>query len=75
MSYVDSPICRCELMRAMVLTDQTQQQCAVEHECPPGTVCPLRNCFPESQESVTGQVTVAAVTVSPPGRSVRNTDK
>lgn len=45
MSFLDSPICRCELMRAMVLTDQTQGQCAQEHACPLGTVCPLGNCF------------------------------
>jgi len=47
MSFLDSPVCRCELMRAMVLTDQTQKQCATEHECPPGTVCPLGDCFVE----------------------------
>ena len=59
MTFLDSPICRCELMRAMVLTDQTQQQCAVEHECPPGTVCPLGDCFaepPGGQEVVPVQV-------------------
>lgn len=45
MSYIDSPMCRCELMRVMVLTDQTQGQCAEEHCCPPGQVCPLKDCF------------------------------
>lgn len=45
MSYFDAPISRCEAAREMVLTDQTQKQCALEHRCPPGQVCPLGNCF------------------------------
>ena len=36
MSFIDSPIGRCEAVREMVLTDQTQRQCALEHGCPPG---------------------------------------
>ena len=34
MSFIDSPISRCEAVREMVLTDQTQRQCALEHGCP-----------------------------------------
>jgi hypothetical protein len=47
MSFIDSPISRCEAVREMVLTDQTQRQCAFEHECPPGRNCPLDGCFAE----------------------------
>ncbi|WP_347247934.1 hypothetical protein [Zoogloea sp.] len=47
MSYIDSPISRCEAVREMVLTDQTQVQCAYEHGCPPGRNCPLDGCFAE----------------------------
>ena len=57
MSFLDSPVCRCELMRAMVLTDQTQGQCAQEHECPPGTVCPLGSCF-ANESAVSGAALV-----------------
>lgn len=45
MSIMDVPISRCEAMRTVVATDQTQAQCAREHECPPGMVCPLCGCF------------------------------
>lgn len=47
MSFIDSPISRCEAVHEMVLTDQTQGQCAHEHECPPGRQCPLEGCFAE----------------------------
>lgn len=47
MSFIDSPISRCEAVREMVLTDQTQHQCALEHGCPPGRTCPLDGCFAE----------------------------
>ena len=47
MSFIDSPIGRCEAVREMVLTDQTQRQCAAEHACPPGRNCPLEGCFAE----------------------------
>lgn len=47
MTFIDSPIARCEAMRTMVLTDQTQSQCAREHDCPPGTICPLCGWFVE----------------------------
>ena len=45
MSYFDSPISRCEAAHTMVLTDQTNQECRVEHACPPGRKCPLKGCF------------------------------
>ncbi|MCB1926507.1 MAG: hypothetical protein KDH17_00580 [Rhodocyclaceae bacterium] len=45
MSFLDSPISRCEAKRTIVLTDQTQAQCALEHGCEPGTRCPLCGCF------------------------------
>ena len=48
-------------MRAMVLTDQTQPQCAAEHECPPGTVCPLGDCFAEGAEAPKEAVPVQIV--------------
>lgn len=47
MSFFDSPIARCEAMRQMVLTDETQAQCAREHDCPPGFKCPLCGYFTE----------------------------
>lgn len=45
MSTFDSPIARCDVVREMVLTDETQAECAREHDCPPGTVCPLCGYF------------------------------
>lgn len=51
MSYLDSPIGRCEAERTMVLTDQTQRQCAEEHKCPAGRVCPLEGCFENCSET------------------------
>lgn len=47
MSFIDSPISRCEAVREMVLTDQTQRECALEHGCPRGRMCPLDGCFAE----------------------------
>ncbi len=45
MSFIDSPIGRCEAVREMVLLDETQAECACEHECPAGRQCPLDGCF------------------------------
>lgn len=45
MTFIDSPIGRCEAVREMVLLDETQAECAREHECPPGRQCPLEGCF------------------------------
>lgn len=50
MSTFDSPIARCEAVREMVLTDETQAECAREHGCPPGRICPLCGCFVEPDE-------------------------
>lgn len=47
MSLFDSPIARCEAVREMVLTDETQAECAREHACPPDRICPLCNYFAE----------------------------
>jgi hypothetical protein len=59
MSYFDGPISRCEAAHAMVMTDQTQRQCALEHACPPGQACPLDGCF----AAVSG---LAETTMPPP---------
>ena len=45
MCTFDAPISRCEAMHCMVITDQSQRQCATEHECPKGMQCPLGECF------------------------------
>ena len=45
MSMFDSPIGRCEAVREMVLLDETQLECAAEHECPPERDCPLHGHF------------------------------
>ncbi len=45
MSYFDSPLGRCEVVHAMVLVDQTQAECALEHDCPFGCTCALAACF------------------------------
>lgn len=45
MSYIDSPMGICEAEHTIVLTDQTQRECALEHGCPPGRNCPLDGCF------------------------------
>jgi hypothetical protein len=41
----DSPVGRCEAVKEMVLLDETQFECAREHNCPPGRNCPLEGCF------------------------------
>lgn len=45
MTFIDSPIGRCEAVKEMVLLDETQRECAREHGCPPGRDCPLEGCF------------------------------
>ncbi len=47
MSYFDSPLARCEAVRELVLTDETQAECAREHNCPPGFKCPRDGYFAE----------------------------
>ncbi|WP_374241384.1 hypothetical protein [Zoogloea sp.] len=60
MCFIDSPISRCEAVREMVLTDQTQAECAREHECPPGRHCPLDGCFAD-MSGVTETAVIAEV--------------
>ena len=48
MCFFDSPIARCEVIHELVLTDETQAECAGEHHCPPGTHCPLEGYFAET---------------------------
>ena len=45
MGGIDISVSRCEEAGEMVLTDQTQHECAMEHHCPKGTKCPLDGCF------------------------------
>lgn len=45
MSFIDSPIACCDVVREIVLLDQTQAECAREHACGPRTRCPLAGCF------------------------------
>ena len=47
MCFFDSPLGRCEAVRELVLLDETQQECACEHGCPPGFDCPLKGWFTE----------------------------
>ncbi|WP_083446854.1 hypothetical protein [Azoarcus sp. CIB] len=47
MTFLDSPIGRCEAVREMVLLDETQKECAHEHGCPDGRDCPLKGWFTE----------------------------
>ena len=48
MSSFDSPLARCEAVREWVLTDETQVECAREHDCPPDFNCPLCAYFTEN---------------------------
>lgn len=48
MSFFDAPLARCEAVRELVLTDETQAECAREHNCPPGFKCPLCGYFTEN---------------------------
>lgn len=41
----DSPIEPCPVCGQMVLLDQTQCECAREHDCGPDTLCPLQKYF------------------------------
>ena len=48
MSIFDGPIARCEAVHEMVLTDETQVECAREHDCPADRQCPLQGWFTET---------------------------
>ena len=41
----DSPLAPCSEVQKYVATDQTQQDCARQHDCPAGRVCPLDDYF------------------------------
>lgn len=60
MSVFDSPIARCEAVREMVLTDATQAECAREHDCPTGRVCPLCGYFVDAPAPVESRVETPA---------------
>ena len=45
MSIFDAHIARCEAIHEMVLTDETQRDCAREHDCPANRLCPLCDYF------------------------------
>lgn len=60
MSYFDSPLARCEAVRELVLTDETQAECAREHNCPPGFKCPLCGYFTE-QSGLSDEATADTV--------------
>lgn len=66
MCFFDSPVSRCEAVREMVLTDETQAECAREHDCPPGRICPLDGCFTETSGIVDAEIPhVRAVAAKP----------
>jgi hypothetical protein len=45
MSYFDTPVGRCETMQVMVMTDQTEDECARDNGCPAGRHCSLAACL------------------------------
>lgn len=47
MSGFDVHFAPCPAVGEMVITDQTQAECAREHECPAGRKCPLDGDFAE----------------------------
>jgi len=49
MSAFDSPVSRCYAVRELVLTDETQAECAHEHECPADRACPLDGYFVDEE--------------------------
>jgi hypothetical protein len=51
MSYFDTPIGRCEVMQIMVVTDQTEQECALDNGCPAGSQCSLAGCLAPARAS------------------------
>ncbi len=55
MCFFDSPIARCEAVREMVLTDETQAECAREHDCPADRVCPLCGYFTDTSGMADGE--------------------
>ncbi len=68
MTFLDSPIGRCEAVREMVLLDETQKECAREHGCPDGRNCPLKGWFTE-QSGVSDPANLPAKRATPRRRS------
>lgn len=64
MCFFDSPIARCEAVHELVLTDETQVECAREHHCPAGTRCPLDGYFTETSGMVETTVALAPMRFS-----------
>ena len=60
MSFFDAPIARCEAVRELVLTDATQHECALDHDCPPGRECPLAGYFTDTS-GVADEASLAAL--------------
>lgn len=56
MCFFDSPIARCEVVHELVLTDQTQFECACEHHCSQRSACPLRTYFTKTTGMADGDV-------------------
>jgi len=44
MSYFDVPVSRCEVMKIMVVTDQTEAECRLDNGCPAACQCSLAGC-------------------------------
>ena len=63
MSIFDAPIAPCNEVHEMVLTDETQAECAREHDCPDDRECPLHGYFTETSgiaESASEEAVAAA---------------
>ena len=71
MSFFDAPLARCEAVRQMVLTDETQAECAREHDCPPGFKCPLCGYFTESS-GLSEEGSMQMLNPSPPSNQKRH---
>ena len=63
MSFFDSPVARCEAVRELVLTDETQAECAREHDCPAGRICPLCGYFTETSGMAESHPEISPVAV------------
>ena len=48
MCFLDSPFSACDVVHEMVLTDETQAECAREHGCQKHRACPLCRCFTDT---------------------------
>lgn len=44
MSYFDVPVGRCEVMKIMVVTDQSEEECRLDNGCPAACQCSLAGC-------------------------------